>query len=258
MSCSARNLALALLLLLMNTNTEAEEILVAVASNFILPHGEIAERFSEKTGHEVSSSAASTGTLYANIVNGGPYDVFLSADVRRAELLDTSALIVPGSRFTYAIGQLLLWSRDEQMANGDCMGWLEDLGEKKLAIANPLLAPYGAAAKQFLESKGLWDDLQENLVFGQHVAATFHYAMSGSASMAIIARSDWPVVLPVTVTASCAVNIPSDSHDPIQQQAVQLNGRANPEVVKQYMEYLRGSEARAIIESHGYLLPEQP
>jgi molybdate transport system substrate-binding protein len=251
-----RNLALTALLLSMSADIRAEEILVAVARNFGMPFGEIIEQFREQTGHDVLVSAGSTGKHYANIVNGAPYDVFLSADVRRAELLEANALIVPGSRFTYAIGQLLLWSRDEQMADGDCMRWLEDLGDKKLAIANPMLAPYGAAAKQFLVSKGLWDDLQSNLVYGEHVAVAFHYAVSGNASMAIIARSLWLGVQSAAVT--CAVLIPGDTHDPIQQQAVQLNGPGSPQVVRQFMEYLRGPDARRIIEAHGYLLPDQP
>lgn len=226
---------------------------IAVASNFAAPAREITSLFGERSGHEVSIHIGSSGHLYAQIVNGAPYDVFLSADADRPERLEQESLVVPGSRFTYAIGQLLVWSRDPGLAGKSCVGSLRQLGTQKLAIANPQLAPYGAAARQYLEKHGLWSTVQSNLVLGQNIAQTFQYAATGNATIAMISTSQRNAAKDFDATCEEAIS-PLD-HAAIRQQAVQLESAANPELAARFFDFLRGPESQAIISAYGYLLP---
>ena len=196
----------------------------------------------------------SSGKLYAQIINGAPFDVFLSADARRPEMLEAKSLTVDGSRFTYAVGQLVLWSRDRDFADGGCMHGLQNLGRKKLAIANPLLAPYGVAAKEYLVARGLWDELQDNLVYGENIAQTLQYATSGNAGIAMIANSQRQQA--EGFEGVCAVPIAAGMHSEILQQVVELSGASDEVVAGQFLEFLRGPESRAIISAHGYELQE--
>lgn len=249
-----RMLIVAMIALIASVGVQADTLTVAVASNFSEALRDIAAKFTQQTGHEVLVSPGSSGKLYAQIVNGAPYDIFLSADAHRPKLLEQESMIIAGSRFTYAIGQLLLWSRDQDLASGACNDRLQNLGQKKLAIANPLLAPYGLAAKQYLVASGLWDKVQENLVYGENIAQTFQYAVSGNASIAMISPSQLGKVK--DVAAVCAVPVPAGAHDEILQQAVQLARSLKPNAAGEFLSFLRGSESRAIIRKHGYLLPE--
>lgn len=232
----------------------AETLTVAVASNFAEPLREIARNFDASTGHEVRVSPGSSGKLYAQIINGAPYDLFLSADASRPGLLEQESKIVAGSRITYAIGQLVVWSRDAGFANDSCIDGLRNLGSRKLAIANPRLAPYGIAAREYLRARGLWDALQDNLVYGENIAQTLQYAASGGASAAIISKSQ--VESAASFGEVCVLPISGDAHEPILQQAVQLERAANTRLAEEFLEYLQGPESRAIISDFGYLLPE--
>lgn len=232
----------------------AETVHVAVASNFLAPTREIAAEFTSITGHQVNISAGSTGHLFAQIRNAAPYDVFLAADARRPLLLEQAGAAVDGSRFTYAFGQLALWSRDPNFADRACANDLRSLGRRKLAIANPALAPYGFAAKQYLQDSGAWDDVQSTLVFGENIAQTLHFATSGNASIAIIARSQ--ITAAARFEPVCVVSIGEHTHAPIRQQAVRLRGAIAE--AGQFLEFLRGPKARAVIENHGYRVPELP
>jgi len=248
-----RKLAVLTIAALASVAARAETLTVAVASNFAEPLREIARHFDASTGHEVRVSPGSSGKLYAQIINGAPYDLFLSADARRPELLELESKTVVGSRTTYAIGQLVVWSRDEGFADGTCIDGLQNMGSRKLAIANPLLAPYGVAAKEYLLMRGLWDALQNNLVYGENIAQTLQYAASGGASIAIVAKSQ--IRSAEGFGDFCAVPIAADAHEPILQQVVQLTSAANAEVAAEFLEYLRAPESRAIISDYGYLLP---
>ena len=243
----------ALIVMLACVSARGDGLKIAVASNFAEPLREITRLYGERSGHEVSVHVASTGHLYAQIVNGAPYDVFLSADAWRPERLEQESLVVPGSRFTYAIGQLLVWSRDPDLAGKSCADSLRHLGREKLAIANPLLAPYGAAAQQYLEKHGLWGAVQPNLVLGQNIAQAFQYAASGNARIAIISTSQRAVAKDFDVT--CMEPISALDHDAIRQQAVQLDSAPNPELATRFLDFLRGAESHAIISAYGYLLP---
>ena len=245
---------IALIAILATMGVRADTLTVAVASNFAEPLRGIASMFAAQTGHEVRVIQGSSGKLYAQIVNAAPIDVFLSADTARPEMLEAQSLTVAGSRFTYAIGRLVLWSRDSDFADGACLDGLRKLGKKKLAIANPLLAPYGAAAKEYLQASGMWDELQSNLVYGENIAQTLHYAVTGNASFAFIANSQLEQAK--DFDGVCAIAIDAGAHGEILQQVVELTAASDAALAGKFLEFLRGPESRAIISAHGYQLPE--
>jgi molybdate transport system substrate-binding protein len=233
----------------------AEPLTIAVASNFLPPAREIATRFESGDPAAVRITAGSTGKLYAQIVNGAPFDVLLAADAERPRLLEASGAGVAGTRFTYATGGLVLWSNDPRLAGIDCRSALADLGTRKLAIANPQTAPYGAAAEQFLRSAALWDRVQTGLVYGENIAQALQFVVSGNASLGLIAAAqatDGRVPAP-----SCHWEVPASMHAPIEQQAILLQhgAQAGPEAAR-FLEYLRGPEALEVIRAHGYSLPQ--
>lgn len=250
---ASQRIIIALITILAITTARGDSLRIAAASNFAEPLRDIARLFGEQSGHQVSIVVGSSGHLYAQIVNGAPFDVFLSADADRPDKLERQSLVVPGSRFTYAVGQLLLWSRVPSLAGKSCIDSLQHLGDAKLAIANPLLAPYGLAAKQFLEKYELWETVKANIVVGQNIAQTIQYAASGNARFALVAKAQMGALKDIETT--CAESISPLDHDAILQQAVQLKSAANAELATRFLDFLRGSESHAIISAHGYLLP---
>lgn len=236
-----------------------ESITVAVASNFAPAMHDIAAGFEAESGQIVRVSSASTGKLYAQITNGAPFDVLLAADVERPRLLGASGHGAAGSRFTYAIGRLVLWSRDPALAGTDCRDALENPGQprlanKRLAIANPDTAPYGAAAREALVSLDLWNRMESQLVVGENIAQTLQFVSSGNALLGFIAATQSrDARLP---QATCAWPVPPELHRPIEQQAIVLQHAAGNPVAADFMAFLRGAAGRAIIERHGYMLPD--
>ncbi len=232
----------------------AESIAVAVASNFTTTMHELAEQFEAETGVSVQVSSASTGTLYAQITNGAPFDVLLAADVERPRLLEASGHGVAGSRFTYAIGQLVLWSRSPVSADADCRQRLENLGQQRLAMANPETAPYGAAARETLLHLDLWERVQPRLVVGENIAQTLLFVASGNASLGFIAATQaLDKRLP---EPTCTWAVPPESHRAIEQQVILLRRAADKTVASNFVEFLRSTSGRVIIERNGYALPD--
>lgn len=228
----------------------AETLTLAVAANFADTLEELATHFDAEAGHRVRISAGSTGKLYAQIRNGAPFDAFFAADAERPKKLEAEGLIVPGSRFTYAVGRLVLWSPDAGRfePNGSA---LKTGGFEHLAIANPRLAPYGLAARQALEKMGLWQTLQPRLVRGENIGQTFHFVSSGHAELGFVALSQVPRDQAGYLRGS-HWRIPARLHDPIEQQAVALK---DTDAVRAFMHYMRSDKARALIQRHGYTTP---
>jgi molybdate transport system substrate-binding protein len=248
--CSNWPRAVALLLGLVVVPVAAEEIRVAVASNFANAIKEIAARFERQSGHRVTLVFGSTGKHYAQIHNGAPFDAFFAADVLRPERLEREGGAIRGSRFTYAFGRLVLWSPDSEQvdARGEV---LSDSRFRHLAIANPRLAPYGRAARQVLENRGLWTRLRSRLVRGENIAQTFQFVHSGSAELGFVALSQ--IQQPERPLPGSHWNVPLSLYQPIEQQAVLLrDGTA----AREFLAFTRGAEARAIIGAHGYGRPE--
>lgn len=232
----------------------ADTVLIAVASNFAEPLREIADEFMLGGKHEVRISTGSSGHLYAQIVNGAPYDVFLSADSRRPELIEQASLAKPATRFTYALGTLVLWTRAGDSVTGACDSALHAPGRRKVAIANPQLAPYGAAAKQVLLKRQVWESLQSNLVYGENISQVLHFVVSGNADVALLAQAQLDALN--HIDAHCLMSIPGDEHEAIAQQGLVLARASENKAAEAFLRYLQGPEARAVITRYGYRLPK--
>jgi molybdate transport system substrate-binding protein len=225
-------------------------VTVAVASNFASTARDISEQFSRASGTRVRITTASTGKLYAQIVNGAPFDILLAADTERPLRLETSGEGVRGTRFTYALGALVLWSRQVD----DCREELQRADGGRIAIANPETAPYGAAARSFLRQSGLWDSLGDRLVVGENISQTLQFAASGNAALGFIARAQ--LRTPSLPPASCSWPVPETMHATIEQQAILLQRGTDRIAAKSFLQFLRGDAGRAIIQRDGYGLPE--
>ncbi len=197
----------------------AGEVHVAVAANFRAALSEIVKTFERTTGHTALVSSGSSGKFYAQIKHGAPFDVFLSADVTRPQLIEEEQLAVPGSRFTYAVGRLTLWSTDSNMLKTDGPTVLSKVHFDHLAIANPKTAPYGTAAQQTLQALGVWNHVKDRLVQGENIGQTFHFVFSHNAQLGLVARSQ--VVDPIINGTGSRWDVPEDLHEPLRQQAVQ-------------------------------------
>lgn len=227
----------------------ADELQVAVASNFAAALEELATVFEAESGHVLHLSAGSTGKHYAQILHGAPYDLFFAADEGRPRRLEEEGRIVYGSRVAYAVGRLVLWSPREGLV--DSVGSvLEDGDFRHLAIANPRLAPYGVAARELLEARGLWEILQPRLVRGENIAQAHHFVRSGNAELGLLAWSQ--VQRAAGPIEGSWWLVPVELHAPIEQHAVRLTDGA---AGRDFLEFVRGEKARAIIRSHGYEIP---
>lgn len=233
----------------LSAGVSADELRVAVASNFALPAKALTEAFARATGHRATLSTGSTGKFYAQIRSGAPFDVLLAADSETPARLIDEKLALAGSRRTYALGRLVLWSRDPARvdAQGDV---LRQRQFRHLAIANPRLAPYGVAAQQVLTRLGLWDAIQPKLIQGENIAQTHQFVSTGNAELGFVALSQ--VHVDGGVRTGSAWVVPGRFHQPIRQQAVILaRGEGKPAALA-LLEYLSSEEARSIIRSYGY------
>lgn len=237
---------------LMSSLVQAGEVRVAVASNFAAPMERIVALFQQQSGHTVKVSLGSSGKLYAQIAGGAPYDVFLSADEMIPKRLAQEGLAVGGSRFVYALGNLVLWSAQPGFV--DPKGAvLRNGGFNKLAIADPKIAPYGMAAKETLEKLTMWNAIQGKLVKGENVTRTYQLAATENAELAFIALSQ--VMRDGKVTEGSWWLVPSELHRPIRQSAVLLSGAQDQEAALAFLAYLKSQKAAAIIRGFGYELP---
>ncbi|MGE8438905.1 MAG: molybdate ABC transporter substrate-binding protein [Pseudomonas palmensis] len=229
----------------------ADEVQVAVAANFTAPIQVIAKDFEKDTGHKLVASFGATGQFYAQIKNGAPFEVFLSADDTTPEKLENEGETVKGSRFTYAIGTLALWSPKA--------GYVDDKGEvlkkndyKHLSIANPKAAPYGLAATQVLAKLNLTEATKGKLVEGQNITQAFQFVSTGNAELGFVALSQ--IYKGGKVSNGSAWIVPANLHDPIKQDAVILNKGKDNAAAKALVDYLKGPKAAEVIKSYGYEL----
>ena len=237
---------IAFVLSLLTLPLQAADLHVAVASNFSRPMKALAERFEQHSEHHLLLSFASTGKHYAQIRNGAGFDLLLAADVERPALLEQQGLIVPGSRFTYAIGRLVLWSPLADRVDAD--GRILDQGDfSHLAIANPRLAPYGRAAQQVLQGRSLWQGLQKKLVRGENIGQAYQFVKSGQVPMGFLALAQ--VQEPGEALAGSFWLVPAQLHAPIEQQAVLISDQA---AARELHQFLQSAAAREIIRSYGY------
>jgi molybdate transport system substrate-binding protein len=233
----------------------ADEVQVAVAANFTAPMQKIAAAFEKETGHKAVLSFGATGKFYAQIRNGAPFGVLLSADDEVPARLVKEGMAVPGSAFTYAIGQLVLWSSQSGVVDAQAAVLHEMASGKrsgKIAVADPKLAPYGAAAMQVMDQRGLTDKLRPHFVTGENIGQTFQFVKTGNAALGFVALSQ--VMVEGSISTGSAWVVPADLHDPIRQDAVLLKtAQANP-AAKALLQYLRTDAARTVIRAYGYQL----
>jgi molybdate transport system substrate-binding protein len=238
-------------LLLFSGVSTAEEIRVAVASNFTHALGNLANQFESETGHTVTLIVGSTGQHYAQIKNGAPFDAFFAADTVRPELLDEEGIALPGSRFTYATGKLVLW-RPEGDGLESALSMLQQGEFRFLAIANPRLAPYGKAAQEVLQAQGVWEAMRGKMVLGQNIGQTYQFVKSRSAELGFVAYSQLKAFK--GETSGYFWEIPQALYTPIQQQAVLLTENRT---AREFWRYVKGYNARKIIRNHGYETPQE-
>jgi len=228
----------------------AGEARIAVASNFTHAIKAVAKRFEEQRSDKLILIFGGTGKFYAQIINGAPFDAFFAADIRRPALLEQQSIALPGSRFTYAQGQIVLFSPKTNYV--DATGAiLKKQTYHYLAIANPRLAPYGKAAQQVLIKLGLWEALQSQLVRGENIGQTYQFVMSGNAELGFVALSQ--IKQPgIVIIKGSYWEVPADLYQPIKQQAVLLSHNS---VAKAFMEFVQSNEAKTIIQDFGYKIP---
>ena len=235
--------------LALSAAAHADVVQIAVAANFTAPAKALAEVLAKTTGHEAKLSFGATGAFYTQIKNGAPFDVFLAADDERPLKLEKEGDTVPGTRFTYATGQLVLWSAKPGVV--DDQGAVLKSGQfNKLAIANPKLAPYGAAAVQTMEKLGLMAALQPKLVTGESIGQTYTFIATGNAELGFVALSQ--VLEGGKLKGGSAWIVPAKYHEPIVQDAVVLKRAANNPAAKAWMALLHSAGAKDLIRSYGY------
>ncbi|MGQ0587522.1 MAG: molybdate ABC transporter substrate-binding protein [Gammaproteobacteria bacterium] len=229
----------------------APAVTVAVASNFGSTARALAKEFTRNSDLEVNVTTGSSGKFYAQIEHGAPFDIFLSADAERPEQLEQKGFAGPGTRFTYAIGKMVLFSADASLKDQDCKAALAAGKFRHLAIANPKVAPYGVAAMSVLAGLGLGaDQLGERLVLGENISQTLQFVATGSAQLGFVALSQ--MIGKDAPASTCRWDVPPELHAPIVQQAVLLKRAAGNRTARDFYEFLRSGAARQLIRNDGY------
>jgi molybdate transport system substrate-binding protein len=224
--------------------------MVAVAANFSAPMQQIAASFQKDTGHQLKMSFGATGGIYAQIKNGGPFDVFLSADQITPQKLEAEGLGVASTRFNYATGQLVLWSKQD--------GLVDDKGQvlrgkniQRIALANPKLAPYGVAAWETMTALGLLEELKSKVVQGDNIAQTYQFVSTQNAQVGFVALSQ--VFAHGQLTSGSAWIVPPHLYKPIRQDVILIKNGKDNSAAKALLMYLKGEKAKAVMKSYGYI-----
>lgn len=231
---------------------QAAEVKVAVAANFTIPMQKIAAAFAQDSGHSALLAFGSTGKFYAQIKHGAPFALLLAADDETPARLEKEGLTASGTRFTYAMGRLVLWSRQPTLvdAKGDVLR--KAAGAERLAVADPKVAPYGIAALETLQKRGLLATWQPRLVQGESIAQAYQFVASGNAALGFVALSQ--IMVDGRLVEGSAWVVPAELHTPLRQDAVVLaTARDDPAAVA-LLAYLKSDKARAIIRAYGYEL----
>ena len=228
-------------------SVSADEALVAAAANFAEVLTEVERAFEANHPHRLSVAVGATGKLYAQIRHGAPFDVLLAADRERPMLLERDGLAVPGSRRTYAIGRLTLWSADPKRLEGDVRTLLAAGSFRRLAMANPDLAPYGAAAREVLAGFGLYAALRQKIVTAENIGQAYAMVATGNAEIGFVAASGLR-----STDAGSRWEVPADLHAPIRQDALLLARAEHNIAARAFLDFLWTDPARAIISRYGY------
>jgi molybdate transport system substrate-binding protein len=237
-------------------NAKAEEVTVAVAANFTAPMQKIAQAFEQDTGHKAKLVFGSTGKFYAQIKNGAPFALLLSADVETPARLEQEGAAVAGTRFTYAVGRLALWSKNPALVDNKGQVLLSKTTDKnsfkKLAIADPKLAPYGAAAIEVIEGMGASAKVMTKLVQGDSISQAFQFVMTENAELGFVAYSQ--ISTDGRITQGSAWVVPQNLYTPLRQDAALLSLGKDNAAALALIKYMRTDRAKTIIRTYGYTL----
>ena len=235
---------------------KAEEVTVAVAANFTAPMQKIAQAFEQDTGHKALLAFGATGKFYAQIKNGAPFAVFLSADDETPARLEKESVAVAGTRFTYAVGRLALWSKNPSLVDDKGQVLLSNTTDKnsfkKLAIADPKLAPYGAAAMEVIERMGVIAKVRPKLVQADSIGQAFQFVMTENAELGFVSLSQ--IYIDSRITQGSAWVVPQNFYTPLKQDAVLLPLGKDNAAALALMKYMRTDRVQAIIRTYGYTL----
>ena len=233
---------------------ERRVVRIAAAADLKFAMEELSKEFESKTGTKADLTAGSSGNLFAQIQSEAPFDVFFSADMDYPKKLEASGLTEPGTLFEYALGQIIIWAPANSQVNITRDNWnaLLDARIQKIAIANPALAPYGRAAVSALQKAGIYEQVKAKLVYGENISQAAQFVQSGNAQAGIIAHS---LVLSPGMNGGHMWVIPADMHPPIVQGVVVLKNAKNKAAALEFLDFVRSSEGRAILEQHGFAIP---
>ncbi|MDA1370317.1 MAG: molybdate ABC transporter substrate-binding protein [Proteobacteria bacterium] len=234
---------------LLTARADAEEAMVAVAANFSGAMNGLVSAFEDQTAHSIQTVFGSSGRFYAQIKNGAPFHAFLSADQEKPQALIDEQLASANSRFTYAIGSLVLWSADSDLIDADG-AVLREGNFVRLAIANPMLAPYGAAALEVLENLNLQEIVRGKIIRGANIAQVYQYVSTGNTEIGMVALSQ--VVENGKIARGSGWIVPANLHTPIRQDAVLLSQAENNVAAREFLQFLHSTQGKQIIESFGY------
>jgi molybdate transport system substrate-binding protein len=242
------------LALLVSRPGTAQEIRIAAAADLKFALDELGARYQKQTGKKVELTYGSSGNFFAQIQNGAPFDLFLSADIEYPRKLEAAGLAEPGTLYEYAVGRIVMWMPAGTRIDLAKLGWhaLLDPSIQKIAIANPEHAPYGRAAVAALRSAGMYDQVRAKLVYGENIAQAAQFVASGNAQAGILALS---LALSPPMREGKRWEIPSTMHPPIEQAAVVLKSAKDKDGARTFLTFLRSPEGRKILESHGFNVP---
>jgi molybdate transport system substrate-binding protein len=245
---------LAALLCMPAAQVRAGEIKIAAASDLTFAFKDVVAQFQKQTGNSVKLTYGSSGNFYAQIQNGAPFDLFFSADVGYPEKLQTAGLVEPGTIYEYASGKLVIWVPNAsklELSRG--LATLLDPGIRKIAIANPLHAPYGVAAVAAMRHDSIYDQVKGKLVLGENISQTAQFVQSGNADVGLLALS--LAVAPAMQDKGRYVEIPATDYPPIIQAAAILKSSRNKDLANQFMKFIKQPDTVALMARYGFTIP---
>ena len=247
-----KNLFSFLFLIFLNKVSSAENIYIGVASNFFGPIEIIKEDFENKTSHDIIITSGSSGSLYSQIINGAPLDIFLSGDQKLPKMLENNSKGIAGTRFTYATGQLQLWSNNKNLLHKKFPGVLNSTVIKYIGIGNPKFVPYGFAAKEVLQKLGMFAKLKPKLILGKNINQVFVMGYFGNLDLAFVAKSD--VIIKNNEQKGQTWDIPQELYSPIKQDAIMLTSGKKKNGVKDFLNFLTSDYIKNKIRNLGYIV----
>jgi molybdate transport system substrate-binding protein len=234
--------------------SNAQEIRVAAAADLQFALNELAARYEKQTGTKIDVSYGSSGNFFAQIQNGAPFDLLLSADIEYPRKLEAAGLAEPGTLYEYAIGRIVIWMPADARVDVAKLGWkvLLEPGVEKIAIANPEHAPYGRAAVTALRNAGIYEQVRAKLVYGENIAQAAEFVSSRNAQAGILALS---LANSPRMRDGKRWEIPANMHEPIAQGAIVLKGAKDKQGARAFLAFLKSGAGRKILDSYGFILP---